>query len=126
MSENFSFFCKSTANCQSCLWSKIPKFLLSCLSVVLWPSLTKGMRTGFRFHVFAVFPCFSTTSANSRRTWLCLQVYLPCARAIGHAVLMGCRVPLLPHTEQSGVSDRFYLFRFAGVGSTSWTDLGRN
>ena len=50
MSGNFSFCYKSTANCQSCFWSKIPEVLLSCLSIALRPSLTgKGIRTGFSF-----------------------------------------------------------------------------
>ena len=43
------------------------------------------------------------------------SICLPWARAMGYTVRMKCRVPLLPHRAQSGVSDRFHLFRFAGV-----------
>ena len=57
MSGNFSFCYKSTANCQSCLWSKVPEVLLSCLSIALWPSLTKGIRTGF-FSGLRILPLF--------------------------------------------------------------------
>ena len=55
------------------------------------------MSTGFCFRGFASFLCISTTTSNSRRTWLCLQVYLPWARELGHAVRMWCRVHLF-HT----------------------------
>lgn len=100
MYGNVSFCSKSTANCQSWLLSKFPVVLLSCLWVDFWSALTIRFMDCFLFLGIRILPLF----------W---------ARAMNHDVRIWCWFSLLPYRGQSGVSDRFNLFRFYGNCSTS-------
>ena len=74
---------------------------------------------------FATYVAFSTAFAMTRRTWSCLQVYIPCPRALGQALRMCCSVPCPSHMPHLLELASFHWVRFAGVGRRSYTERRR-
>ena len=74
---------------------------------------------------FATFAAFSTAFAIARRTWSCLQVYIPCPRALGQALRMCCSAPYPSHMRHLLDLASFHWVRFEGVGRRSYTERRR-
>ncbi len=125
-SGNLSCLLRSTLISQSSAVPRIPEHLSSLPAFS--PGLRKPMKRGPLSWTLVLFRflSFSSPSASCASTWSWRHLNLPSVRPARQDDRMCSRFAGLLHCAQEGSSVSLHLWRFVGVGSTSYTELRRN
>ena len=77
--------------------------------------------------LFTIWILLSIAAAICSKTWSCLQVYLPCVRAVPHEERICSKFAYFPHSTQNGSSVLPHTIKFVGDSpKKSWKELFYN
>ena len=123
---NFSWVSRFTINCQSS--AEDNRFVFSLLFLYIFsPAFTKLICFNFfpGWWLLALIALI-TSFAITLSAWSWRQRYRPSPKAFGQLPRICCKDPFLAHSWQLGVSLSPHMYRFVGLGNTSYTALMRN
>ena len=119
---NINFFPRSTSSVQSLAVVSKPTSLVLVSFVACGPALTNAISFGLSLPLMDLL-AWSIDEASSLSTWSWRHRYLPCCSAMLQLERICSRLALFPHRVHAGSSFFPQSWRFAGVGSKSYTEL---
>ncbi len=122
---NLSCCSRSTNSCQSLAVARMPADVFAA-GLGCSPALIKVMACLEGRERLAHSTPTAMASAMAFSTWSCLHLYLPSPSAFGQQLRICSNVPRLEHSGHAGDSTLPHMWRFDGLGSTSYTAWIRN